>query len=236
MCSTVRAGFVLFVLLLFSQRSFAIPFDSDLCVTHYNIDMKPVFSENKAAVGVSVDVRNFSSRSTDEIEFFLCTLSDAKEIEVAINKIILRDGTDRLLPVEKLEIDSRSYFTIKLPKPLSSDEKCTIYLEYMIRGQKQTNCLPARSTNEDELYLISDFQWLPVVKYKSEPQRFPNICKPTWEMTLSFPDSMTGIVDGELVKSVIQNHNVSQKWRGIKIFAGSFCQFFLCNGFAASQG
>ncbi len=153
---------IILSLLMFCMVTMArsVSFDSDLCVTHYDIHIEPDFSKNSLDARVCMDVKNFSSESFGDISFFLSTISDADEIEARLEHVFIQENDMAPLSLEKVvENSSRPFFVVKLVDPILPDATCRLIFDYQILGKKQDRCLPIRYTDVPELYLLTDWQW-----------------------------------------------------------------------------
>ena len=106
-------------------------------------------------------------------------------------------------------------FKVSFKKSLKPDEEATIEFLYTILGKKKETGFPLRRAAEKELYLITDFAWLPDFFVLGKPNQFPRKYSPSWKLTLEYPSTYVAVVDGEMANRTRKEGTVIEEWRSI---------------------
>jgi len=192
-------------------------YDSDFIIKHYDIFLQPNFNENAITIQVTVSVQNIS-RSADKMIIWLCAQGNTDDFDPEIRSI------SRIQSDHKIELDYHQttipefnlpLYEILLGRQINHKEEFQLTFDYQIRGKKSEEGFPICKGPEKELYLISDFRWLPLVNKVSSPGTFAALYRPTWSLKIIYPSPYTAAVDGRLIKRSQQNGTVTDLWKSV---------------------
>lgn len=216
---------ILVILILFPISRMSIfsleKYDTDLCITRYNIRVKPDFLENTVDITAVMNIRNLSAQTHDKAEM-LCGRSgnhDDWNVEVQeIWHIKKKQRAKATLAVRTIknpyeEKDEWPLYEVSFLNPLEPNDEATLEFRYRLKGKKPDDGFPLHRDGVTELYLISDFFWLPMIYVSLQPGRFPNIYKPTWNMRLEYPSGFASVTDGKRIRKEEKNGRVIEDWQ-----------------------
>jgi len=192
-------------------------YDTDFIIKHYDIFLQPNFNVNAITIQVTVSVQNIS-RSADKMIIWLCAQGNTDDFFPDICSI------SRIQNGQKIELDYHQttipefdlpLCEIFLGKQMNSNEEFKLTFEYQIKGKKLEEGFPICKGPEKELYLISDFRWLPLVNKVSTPGQFAALYRPTWSLQISYPSPYVAAVDGRLVQRSEQKGIVTDVWKSV---------------------
>jgi len=227
-----RKLFLLVITVCFFIRIINIPvwaekkYDTDFIITNYDIILKTDFNKNEVNIQVKVDAKNVSKPSNNII-IWLCSQGNTDDFSVIFNRISRIDDKKKLdLEFRQKEINGINYpvYVIDLKKQIRHDEKFQLEFDYKIMGKQTEKCFPISKGTEKELYLITDFKWLPMVNEVTIPGQFANLYKPTWSLKLIYPSFFVAAINGKLVKRHHRVGIIEDEWESI---IGGFPQVFV---------
>lgn len=217
--------FILFLILI-QPTSARSPYDTDLSILSYDLTVHPNFDANEVAVAARLHIKNESAAAVDSIEIALCTFTDTDDLLLDLEIIQLIDHHPKALHfVRKNKINRQTHSSagskgkpiiwVHLDRPLAPRKSIRIELSYRIKGKRPDQCLPICKSSDKEVYLLSDFQWLPMIYAPMNPANFPNIRKPEWKMRVRYPKGYTAISEGRLKKRTEQDNGIVEEWHSI---------------------
>jgi len=211
--------FLVLGMFIFSQEKY----DTDLCITHHSIDLKPDFQTNCVDLITVMRIRNFSDKIYDQAEM-LCGKSgnhDDWDVEVQDVWHVEKAGREKAaVAVKAIDDpfhgkDKCPLYEIPFPHPLRPNDEVLLEFHYRLNGKKPDNGFPLHRDGVTELYLISDFSWLPTIRTVRKPGQFPNICLPGWEMKMEYPSGFVGVADGKLINREEKSGFIKENWRSL---------------------
>jgi|Deesub1362B_J571_1020462.scaffolds.fasta_scaffold00002_81 hypothetical protein len=216
--------FLVFTFLSQEVISSSSEYETDLVITAYNIHLRPDFERNLVKVAVLAEIENFSSISIGKTQIMLCTLIDTGDLRAEVKQIFwLRKGRkDPLnfsIKTVKNPFDAAtniSLYELFFREPLKPREKVVLEFVYTIKGKSIKDSFPLGKGETKELYLISDFRWLPQIFIPAQKVgQFNNIYKPEWTLRIEYPSLYVAVVDGQLIKKTELNGNNVEEWKSI---------------------
>ncbi|KPK84329.1 MAG: hypothetical protein AMS27_10275 [Bacteroides sp. SM23_62_1] len=201
----------------------------------YQIKLVPDFSGNTVESFVTVHCFNDSAISLEFLHFALLTITDVREMNADIHEVIIEEEL-KSYPAEFERITSDigqyykncSYYRIYLENPLNPGDTIMLNFHYTLKGKEQDECLPLKRGLPDELYLLSDFQWLPQPLVAWIPGQSPDDYKPTWNLAIQYPASYTAIAGGQLLSRTVSNGIKTDVWKSLlNGFPEIFCAEYL---------
>ena len=204
---------------VFSQEKF----DTDLCITHYSVAVKPDFQTNCVNLIVGMRVRNFSAKTYERVEM-LCGKSgnhDDWNVEVQeawhAGKAAKEKAALALKAIKDpfQGKDEWPLYEVSFLHPLRPNEEARLEFRYGLKGKKLDDGFPLHRDKAAELYLISDFSWLPTIYTPAKPGQFANVYKPAWEMRLEYPSGFVAVTDGKRIHSEEKNGAVVENWQSL---------------------
>jgi len=201
-------------------------YDTDLSITHYNIQIQPDMEGNRVtAVGRTI-IKNLSDKAIDRAEFWVAPPMDDPEIDAKVNSISWigdKEAKTMHFSIRKVKsvfepanIEWKIY-EVKLKKTLNPEESCELEFDYVIFGNKEGTSAPIFKDKSGvrEVYLLADLNWWPQVYIEPIPGQFPKIFKPSWEITMTYPSSYVGLADGKLLSRHQNGKMIVDKWESI---------------------
>ncbi len=210
------------------------PYETDTVITAYEIRMKPDFSTNRVALVVDAKVENLSATPYTQLDIEICAVSSGSGMQIADLQIFVKQGADTipLTATEKMAPDAgEDFYTptvpiyqVELKNPLPPGELTQLVFQYTLKGFTPDRGLPIWGVNRDsskpkaehgELYLISDFRWLPLVYCPIRKGQFQNMPRPSWKLQIEYPAEYIAAVDGELLSRETKEPACLDRWRSI---------------------
>jgi hypothetical protein len=217
---------VSFVLASNASKKDEEAYDTDLSITHYDIQLQPDMEGNRiAAVGRTV-IKNLSKKTINRAEFWVAPIMDFPEIDAEVHSILWIEGKGTKtmsFSVRKVKsvFDPKNIewkiYEVELNKALNPGESCELEFDYVIFGNKEGTSAPIFKDESGvrEVYLLADINWWPQVYVERIPGQFPKIYKPSWEMTMTYPSSYKGLADGRLLSRHQNGGMIVDKWESI---------------------
>lgn len=211
--------------LIVPGRCTASPYVTDLGITRYVIRLEPDFGHNSVARNVRALVENFSSRAVGSVEINLCFGEGAGTFEHEM-RTIASEEDGRKEPV-KFTVTQRKAgsgagpdrpaYEIPLKKSLPPGGRIWLEFEYVVWSKPQQSAFPIfdNAGGVKELYMMSDYEWLPRISYQPAPNVFSNIFRPAWELRVTYPSAYTSVVDGELVRQDEARGLKVEEWKSV---------------------
>jgi len=203
----------------FSQEKY----DADLCITHYQIFLKPDFQANRVDLTAAVHIRNLSAKTYDRADMLCGKPGDHDDWDVEVLDVsqIEKSGKTELgLTVKTIKDPFQGktewpLYEIQFLRPLNPGEEAVVEFRYRLTGKKSDDGFPLHRDKATELYLISDFSWLPTMSVVYRPGKFPNFYKPGWDLRMEYPSGFVGAADGKQIKKEEKNGIVLEDWQSL---------------------
>jgi hypothetical protein len=220
--------FLILRVFLFSQEKY----DTDLCITHYNVEVKPDFQTNSVDLIVAMRVRNFSDKTYDKVNMLCGKSGNNDDWNVEIQEVWQAGKAARekaALAVKAIKDpfqgkDEWPLYEVSFLHPLRSTDEARLEFHYQLNGKKRETGFPLHRDRVTELYLISDFSWLPTIYAVRMPGQFPNVYKPAWEIALEYPSGFIGVADGRRIHGEEKNGIIAEHWQSL---SPNFPQLFI---------
>lgn len=198
-------------------------YDTDLVITVYDIHLSPDFEKNIVNATVIVNIQNLSLNPINKAEIMFCTFIDTEDLEAEVQHIFWiekgrKDSMNFSVKKEKNPFNPKaniSLYELFFKKPLEPEEKVKLEFVYKIKGKSTKSSFPLCKGEIKELYLISDFRWLPQIFAVPKIGQFNNIYKPAWVLRVEYPSTYVAVADGELVRKSELNGNSVEEWKSI---------------------
>jgi tetratricopeptide (TPR) repeat protein len=226
----------LFLFLVLSVSVFSQErYDTDLGITHYSIELKPDFETNSLDLVAALRIRNFSDKTYDKAEMLCGKSGNHDDWEVEVEGVWHVDRTGRqpaALTVKAIKDpfegkEEWPLYEISFLRPLSPNHETSLEFHYRLKGKKPDDGFPLHRDRKTELYLISDFSWLPTIYVVYKTGQFQNTYRPAWEMKMQYPAGFVGVADGERVHQEEKNGIITENWRSLnrnfpQVFVGLY--------------
>ncbi len=221
---TLSVLVLLWFLLGFSPAlSLGNAYDTDLCIVRYKVQLKPDFENNAVSIIANTSIQNFSHNFIERSDFLLGTSGNHDDWvpEVRSVNVIEAGGTKKLdlilthTPNPFGQTGEWPIYRVIFNRPLQPNEEIEIQFVYSINGKSKDRGFPLARAKEKELYLISDFAWLPRVFFKPEIGSFPNLYRPEWDLTVTYPSTLTAVTGGERVKKTVIQDTAIEEWKSV---------------------
>lgn len=211
--------FIYYIFLIFISRPLLAEnkYDTDFIIKHYEIYLHPDFKENAVSVQVTANMQNISLPA-DRVIIWLCAQGNTDDFTPEIRRISrIKDG-------QKIELDYNQttipefdlpLYEILLGKQMNHNEEFQLAFDYQIKGKESEEGFPICKGPEKELYLISDFRWLPLVNKVSSPGQFAALYRSAWSLQISYPSLYVAVVDGRLVRRSEKDGTVTDLWKSV---------------------
>jgi hypothetical protein len=198
-------------------------YDTDLCITRYKVRLTPDLENNRADIIADVSIRNFSQNTIGRVDFLLGISGnhDDWNVEVTEVRFIENEESKKLsfspqnIPNPYGQTGEWRIYDVDFHRALHPDDEIEIQFVYSINGKSKDSGFPLARAKEKELYLISDFAWLPTVFFKPEIGIFPNLYRPEWYLTVTYPSSWTAVVDGRRMKKSKNRDTATEEWKSV---------------------
>ena len=226
----VVAAVLCFVMFFATESSASIlqeeAYDTDLSITHYNIQLQPDMDGNRVAVVGRTVIKNLSKKTIDRAEFWVAPPMDDPEIDAEINSISWigdKEAKTMHFSIRKVKsvFDPQNIewkiYEVELNKALNPGDSCELEFDYVIFGNKEGMSSPILKDKSGvkEVYLLSDLNWWPQLYVEPIPGQFPNVFKPSWEITMTYPSSYVGVADGKLLSRNQNGKTIVDRWESI---------------------
>lgn len=215
--------FFFFLTDIIPAQSQGSDYDTDLCITRYELQLKPDFEENSVDIIAKVSIRNFSQNTIKRSDFLLGTSGNHDDWNVEVKGVRFIENDDskklkfspRYIPNPFGQTGEWLIYGVDFNHPLQPNDEIEIQLAYSIKGKSKDSGFPLARAKEKELYLLSDFAWLPTIFIKPEIGIFPNLYRPEWHLTVSHPSVLTAVADGERVKRSVAGDTITEEWKSV---------------------
>jgi hypothetical protein len=224
---------MLVVLFLLATFVFAEEkYDTDLCITHYSIELKPDFQTNSIDLIAAMRIRNFSDKSYDKAQMLCGRSGNHDDWDVEVQEVWHVEKAQRqpaALAVKTIKDpfegkEEWPLYEFPFLRPLRPNNEASLEFHYRLKGKKPDDGFPLHRGRTTELYLISDFSWLPTIYVVSKPGQFPNIYRPAWEMKMEYPTGFVGVADGRRIFQEEKNGIIMENWQSL---SRNFPQLFI---------
>ncbi len=207
-------------------------YDTDLCITHYSVAVNPDFQTNSVNLIVGMRVRNFSNKTHDKADMLCGKSGNHNDWNVEILDVWHTGKSAR--EKARLEVktikdpfqgkDEWPLYEVSFLHPLRPANEARLELRYRLQGKKPDDGFPLHRDGVTELYLISDFSWLPTIYAVSKAGQFPNIYLPVWEMKIEYPFGFVGAADGKRIHREEKDQIIKENWQSL---SRNFPQLFI---------
>ncbi|MFH1739046.1 MAG: M1 family aminopeptidase, partial [bacterium] len=207
---------------------------TDFIISHYDLTFDPNFSANSLAITIKADLQNLSAQGQPSVDIDLDT--SAVRIEGLQVSLEGEDGSQTLPIATKQDPENgASFYYLVFPEPVSASACVGLTFEYTLKGHSSHSGFPLKNTgrgkdqrfaSQPELYLISDFRWIPSVYLPIKIGQFRNTYKPHWTLKVKYPIEYVAVADGELVSREEAWDFYIDEWRSI---VGGSPQLFIAD-------
>ncbi len=229
--STAGCGCLLAMLILcVSASTFAEkttsenPYGTDLSVTNLDIDVKTDFQSNTVDVSVIATVENFSKKTLNRGEFWLCPggFNDSA-FGADVRHVHCLNGdrrTELLCTMHKIDKTWESY-RIAFAQPVAPGGKVLLRFEYTMTGKPDHSSSPILMSEDGvkEIYLRGgDYLWCPTPYY--DIKGHVRMYAPNWTLRITYPTGNAAVVDGELLRRDEKNGWIQDEWKSLTTSPG----------------
>jgi hypothetical protein len=198
-------------------------YDTDIVITNYDIDLTADFKANSLELAVITSMKNLSSINIDKVDINLCSSGETEDFVVVVEDIFqIEKGERKHIEFSKKKIENPfnqettwSLYEIIFENYLKPDQTTEIEFNYTIKGKKNEECFPMKKGKVEELYLISDFHWLPAIYITPEMGQFHNLYRPSWSLKLKYPASYAAAVEGKSLRRNESDGYIKEEWKSI---------------------
>jgi hypothetical protein len=146
------------LMLILGHPSFrAQPYDTDLCITHYDVCAIPDFDNNNVEIKVTAKIKNFSLKTLDTDEIMVGKSGNHDDWDIEMKEIFwVENGRKSGLSFAPKTVQHPYYdmtiplFEISFKKSLKHDEEATVEFMYTILGEKKETGFPLQRAAEKE--------------------------------------------------------------------------------------
>ncbi len=210
--------------------------ETDLTISSYAIRLAPDFAQNTVPIEVQITVKNDSAQPKEWIDINIGSQGNTDDFRVELLTVSSMEGTAerRLEFVENVAAAEGQPmpFRVFLTEPLKAQGKLNLRFDYVIRGRSQRQGFPIHPETSKELYLISDFVWLPIIHTPEAPGyiQFRNIHKPYWKLQVTYPKELVCVIDGRMTSQRRKGTSCQEHWQSVargypQVFIGPFDVF-----------